>query len=249
MTAPTSSSRLAVRDYPKDATPLMDQKWRNLLFLHWEYDKDEIQRTLPAGLTVDTFQGKAYLGTTPFWLEGVKPKFFPSIPLPGLSHFFELNFRTYVYDEAGVPGVWFYSLDANQYMAVQLARQFFSLPYRYAKIESALNAQQQIEFRCQPQDTHVSLEFIYKGEGKTFLAEPGSLEFFLVERYVLFADQGKQLARGRVHHAPYPLHQPQVIKWDSQLFELDHFSNPGRAPDHALFSPGVDVEVFSLQTF
>lgn len=243
MAQPNLSARLAVRDYPRDLTPVMDQKWRNLLFLHWEYDAEAIQKTLPQGLFVDTFEGKAYIGITPFALEGVKPKLFP--PLPGMSNFFELNCRTYVYDEAGVPGVWFYSLDANQQLVVQMARQFMYLPYRYTPIEMSLDPRQAIHYQCEPLGTRV--EFIYKGEGPIFLAEPGSLEFFLIERYVLFADKGDRLTKGRIHHVPYPLNQAKVPKWDSQLFELNGFDNPQRPPDHLVFSPGVDVEIFSLQ--
>src|SRR5215211_1177496 len=105
---PTDSSRQAARDYPqRNAIPIMEQQWRNLLFLHWEYDAELIQKTLPKGLFVDKFDGKAYVGITPFWVPKVNLKMLPSIP--GASHFLEINLRTYVYDETGAPGVWFYS--------------------------------------------------------------------------------------------------------------------------------------------
>lgn len=246
MSIPTPEGRLAVRDYPKDLWAIMDQKWRNLLFQHWEYDAVAIQSTLPPGLFVDTYDGKAYIGITPFSMEGVKPKFFPSIP--GLSNFLELNVRTYVYNEKGIPGVWFYSLDANRQIAVQMASQFFFLPYRYAEMESAADADDQITYKCTPQGTVAKVEIVYSGKGPTFLAEPGSLEFFLVERYVLFANREGSIATGRIHHTPYALSFPDVKKWDSQLFEIDGLVNPKRPPDHLLFSPGVDVEIFRLES-
>lgn len=245
MSLPTSSARLAARSYPADLAPLMDQKWRNLLFLHWAYDPQTIQKTLPKGLTVDTFEGKAYVAVTPFFMEGVKPKFFPSIP--GLSQFLEVNVRTYVYDEAGVPGVWFYSLDANQMLAVQMARQFFLLPYRYAKIDASIQPEGVIDYICRPTDSSIQAHFMYKGKGQTFLAEPETLEFFLVERYVLFASQEERLAVGRIHHDPYPLNNVELERWDSQLLALAGLPDPKRAPDHVLFSSGVDVEIFNLQ--
>lgn len=108
----------------------MFQTWQDLLFLHWEYDVDEIQQTLPPGLYVDTFEDRAYLGIVPFFMKNVRPRFCPSVP--GISNFMETNLRTYVYDERGIAGVWFYSLDANQWLAVKLARTFFKLPYFYA---------------------------------------------------------------------------------------------------------------------
>ena len=115
----------------------MYQRWDDLLFLHWSYDPLAIQRTLPRGLTVDTFEGKAYIGIVPFFMRDVRPSFCPR--LPGISDFLELNVRTYVYDEHGVPGVWFYSLDANQWLAVRAARRFFCLPYFDSKMKADKN--------------------------------------------------------------------------------------------------------------
>jgi len=110
----------------------MYQQWRDLLFLHWEYPAAAIQETLPEGLFVDTFGGTAYLGIVPFFMRNSRPRFLPAVP--GLSNFMELNLRTYVYDRSGIPGVWFYSLDANQPLAVEIARRIFHLPYRHAKM-------------------------------------------------------------------------------------------------------------------
>jgi uncharacterized protein YqjF (DUF2071 family) len=243
---PTESARLAARDYPTaNRLPLMEQHWRNLLFLHWEYDPSLIQKTLPKGLSVDLFEGKAYIGIVPLWISKVNLKLLPVIP--GLSNFFELNLRTYVYDEAGTPGVWFYSLDANHYLAVQAAKTFFHLPYRYAQINSFINVEEQIEFSCHPDQARVILNYRYRGEGPLKSAEAGSLEFFLLERYFLFASKGQNLALGRVHHTPYTFCQPNVSQWDDRLFELDGLIRPQRPPDHMLFSPGVDVEIFNLQ--
>jgi uncharacterized protein YqjF (DUF2071 family) len=243
---PTESARLAARDYPKrNALPIMEQQWRNLLFLHWEYDSALIQKTLPQGLFVDQFEGKAYVTLSPFWVPKVTLKMMPAIP--GLSQFLELNLRTYVYDEKGTPGVWFYSLDANHFLATQAAKLFYYLPYRYAKIHSFLNKEEQIEFSCLREGTQAILNYRYQGAGPYQMAEAGSLEFFLIERYILFASKGKNLALGHIHHAPYSLCQPQVWQWDDRLFELDGLSRPQRSPDFMHFSPGVDVNIFALQ--
>ena len=81
----------------------MYQQWRDLLFLHWEYSAAAIQATLPDGLFVDSFDGKAYLGVVPFFMRNIRPRFLPAVP--GISNVMELNLRTYVHDPAGVPGV------------------------------------------------------------------------------------------------------------------------------------------------
>lgn len=245
MKEPTIEARLAIRDYPKDSIPLMEQKWRDLLFLHWEYDPGEIQKTLPKGLYVDLFQGKAYIGLTPFLMKDVRVKMMPAIP--GLSDLLEMNLRTYVYNDAGIPGVWFYSLDANSFLAVQMASSFYYLPYYYADMESHLTADDEIAFRCQRQGTSYSAEFLYKSTGSKRYAEPNTLDFFLMERYALFAQRDdEQINLARVHHTPYPIMDAKVSKWDDKVFEWDKLQRPGREPDHIHYSTGVDVDVFSL---
>ncbi len=126
---PTAADRLLLRERPA-APVVMHQRWRALLFAHWRIDPDAIQKTLPVGLHVDTCDGSAWLGVVPFFMDAVRPAFLPA--LPWLSWFQELNVRTYVHDEKGVPGVWFYSLDCNQPLAVAIARTLFHLNYRHA---------------------------------------------------------------------------------------------------------------------
>ena len=84
---------------------------------------------------MDRFGAKAFLGVVPFFMRNIRPRFLPAVP--GISHFMEMNLRTYVHDRTGVPGVWFYSLDANQWLAVEIARRFFHLPYEHAAMKSS----------------------------------------------------------------------------------------------------------------
>jgi uncharacterized protein YqjF (DUF2071 family) len=228
----------------------MYQRWDDLLFLHWSCDPSVVQQTLPRGLTVDTFEGNAYIGIVPFFMRDVRPSFCPR--LPGISDFLELNVRTYVFDEHGVPGVWFYSLDANQWLAVRAARRFFSLPYFDCKMKAdRTTTTGEIRYLSHRRGTDDDLSscFQYRPHGTTRLAESGSLEFFLIERYLLFAQLNRQgpLRRGRVHHQPYSLVDVEVTEWDDAAFELDRLKRPGREADHAVMSPGVTVEVFALQ--
>ncbi len=186
---------MSVRARPS-ARAVMEMQWRDLLFLHWEYPVAVIQATLPAGLQVDTFGGKAYLGVVPFFMRNVRPRFVPSVPR--LSHFMELNLRTYVHDEAGVPGVWFYSLDANQPLAVKIARRFFHLPYEHAVMESSRTKAGAIRYRSLRAGAATPTVFEYAAGDVLPEAAPGSLEFFLVERYRLYASAKGRLRRGAV---------------------------------------------------
>lgn len=246
---PNADDREACRQRP-DEPLVMHQRWQRLLFLHWRYPAEVIQQTLPAGLTVDTFDGSAWMGVVPFTMSGIRPRFLPAVP--GISAFPELNLRTYVVGPDGVPGVWFYSLDAAGWLGVKIARALFHLPYFHAEMSAA---QQEnagtIEYRCHRKgaDPALASSFAYVGESAPFAAEAGSLEYFLAERYVLYSHNPKTntLYRGRVHHPPYPLQTARVDRWDANLFALDGFAPEERPFEHALYAEGVEVEVFPLR--
>lgn len=228
----------------------MYQKWRELLFLHWAFEPEEIQETLPPGLYVDAYEGRAYVGIVPFFMRDVRPRFLPAIP--GISNFQELNLRTYVYDESGLPGVWFYSLDAAGWLAVQAARRFFGLPYYYADMRAERGTDGAIDYRSQRYGADPALKTVFRYRPLDPLpeAEPGSLDFFLVERYLLYspAHRSGRYPTGRVYHQPYPLQEVELSGWDANLLALEGFDPPGRPPDHVVMSPGVDVAVFPLKT-
>jgi uncharacterized protein len=248
MQIPDLNKRIEARQKPQNRIPVMHQKWRDLLFLHWSYDPVKLQKTLPEGLFVDTFDNTAYVGITPFFLFDVRPNFLPSVK--AVSNFSEVNVRTYVYDKDGTPGIYFYSLDANQPFAVELAK-FFHLPYFHAEIESHKEGHTDSVFFKVKRDNSPEgseSEFIYKMIGDEFFAESGTLEFFLTERYYLFTQEQEtqQLYKGRVYHMPYPLHFATVLKYDTKLLNLSGFDISALSPDNILASSGVDVDVFKL---
>ncbi len=224
----------------------MKHKWRDLLFLHWEMDASYLQDTLPGGLYIDTFENKAYIGIVPFFLYDVRPILLPSIP--AISDFKEVNVRTYVHDSNGLPGIWFYSLDASQRIAVQLARQLH-LPYYYSNITAMKDpGSREIFFRAERDRESIDKGsiFRYTAKGKEFFAQADSLEFFLIERYLLFAynRNRNQLLTGRVHHMPYPLYEVELKQWDTNLLALDSIIAPSGSPAHIAFAAGVDVDLY-----
>lgn len=255
----------------------MHQRWEHLLFLHWRVPADLIQPHLPPGLTVETFDGSAWLGVVPFWMRRVRPRFLPCVP--GISNFLELNLRTYVtspgdssenarsggLSENARSGVWFFSLDANQTLAVALARSLFKLPYQHAAIESSASPpgpESLSPVRAAPPHPwidftslragaapHQRCNFHYRGHGPVRHAQPGSLDHFLVERYQLYAwnPTRQRLSAGRVAHAPYPLHHAHVTAGDDTLMALNNLPQPHRPPDHTCYSPGVDVRIYPLR--
>lgn len=223
----------------------MYQTWRDLLFVHWAYDPAVIQATLPDRLTVDTWDGKAYVGIVPFFMRRIRPPYVP--PIPGVSWFLETNVRTYVIDETGTAGVWFYSLDANQWLAILVARLFFRLPYFRAWMR-AKKQKNSVAYRTRRWRAAQETRIDYAGVGEMRPAEPSTFEFWLIERYILFAQTWRGLRLGKVWHEPYDI--TTDVSWEAQhlttLLTLNHLPDPERPPDHVCYSPGVSVNVFPL---
>ena len=220
--------------------PVMRQSWDDLFFLHWEYAAEAIQSRLPAGLTVDTFEGKAYLGVVGFRMNAVRPLGLPA--LPWLSYFNELNVRTYVRDASGEPGVWFFSLDCDRAPAVMIARAGFGLPYEHAAMSFGPGLAQS----CRRQGEQETARYAWSAASSPQIATPGSLEFHLAERYSFFSVRGGRLVRGQVHHAPYELSSTDTAAWSDLPLRWDGFDVSGRPPDLAHCCQGVAIEAFSL---
>jgi uncharacterized protein YqjF (DUF2071 family) len=247
MTAPSLEQRLSLQRRPQDRAPVMFQRWEELLFLHWEIDADLIQRTLPPGLFVDRHEGKAYIGIVPFLMRRIRPRGLPSVPW--LSNFLECNVRTYVCDERGTPGVWFYSLDTDRWLAYKIARVAFHLPYFWASMRATVDERVSYVARRRG-GVFEEARFEYGGLAPARVAEPGTREFFLLERYLLFAwDTARErLYSGRVHHSPYEYAEADVTAWDAHPIAWDGLPVPEGEPVHACTVSSVDVSVFAIES-
>ena len=199
------------RPYPAPSGPwAMGMSWRDLLFMHWPVEADALRPLVPPSLSIDTFDGNAWLGVVPFDMVGVRPHFVPAVP--GISNFPEINLRTYVTAEDR-PGVWFFSLDAHNRLAVRLARATFHLPYFDAEMSCHASGDQ-VDYRSIR--THKGAppaDFVarYGPSGRPFESGPGSIESFLTERYCLYSADGRNnVRRGEIHHQMWPLQPAEV---------------------------------------
>lgn len=193
----------------------MTQRWNDLLFAHWPVPASQIEALLPEGLEPDLFQGSAWLGVVPFWLDRIKVRGFPSVP--GLRSFPDLNVRTYVRDvQTGTPGMFFFSLDATNLLAVAIAHSFFHLPYHWAEMRLDQRSEREFSFYSRRRFTQDPVVFRarYRGLGPTrrvVEARSGSLEYFLMERSSLFTrNRAGQAIRSSLHHVPWPLEDAEA---------------------------------------
>ncbi len=203
------------RPWPVPDSPwIMTQTWNDLLFAHWPIDAAALQRRMPASLPPDIYDGQAWLGIVPFHMTNVAPRGVPNLPF--VSAFPELNVRTYV-TVAGRPGVYFFSLDAASTVAVAAARALFQLPYFAATMAVGRSAAQvhytSTRSTAGPHPDPESgsplvAAFVasYWPVGPVQPPAPGTLEYFLTERYCLYtADASSDVRQLDIHHPPWPL--------------------------------------------
>ena len=220
----------------------MRQTWKNLTFLHWRYDPDVIRRCLPPQLTLDTFDGSAWIGLAPFVLAGVRPFGFPSTPW--ISQFPETNVRTYVLGPDGEPGVWFFTLEADRLIGVLAARAWYHLPYRWASMQVRADAST-VEYQSKRSF----------GPGSTDLAiEPGAmmntqdLDYFLTARFRLYAVHKSRVAYGQIDHDPWPLQHARLTRLNEDLILNSGVPAPKGEP-LIHFSRELQVRVAPLRWF
>jgi uncharacterized protein len=219
------------------------QRWDKLLFLHWPVATELLRPLVPARLDLDTYEGRAYLSLTPFTVRRAHLRGIP--PLPGISEFHELNVRTYVRLAGADPAVWFFSLDAASAVAVAAARLSLRLPYCYARIARAVDGSRHTydAARLLP-DARAAFSGSWTTGGTPAPAQPGSLEHFLVERYLLFSRAfGDKLFRLQVHHQPWPLQSARDLHVRQTIASADGLPQLEGEP-LAQYSPGVDVDFF-----
>jgi uncharacterized protein YqjF (DUF2071 family) len=235
-----NSDSRAIQGRPR-GVPLMRQYWGKLLFVHWPVDAELLRPLVPSQLSIDTFDGKAWIGVVPFTMWGIRASFLP--PIPGASAFHELNVRTYVHFK-GVPGVWFFSLDAECRLAVWGARTFYHLPYFNAEmsLRQVGNSIQYHSKRTDDRGAAAQLDVAWTIGEPLAQTRPGSLGFFLTERYCLYASHCEKLYRARIFHQPWPLRSAALDSYESTMVESIGIHEPKGEPVlHYAEELGVDI--------
>lgn len=234
------------RSYPPPQTPwIMRQSWHELLFAHWPIAPAVLQNVLPACFEIDTFAGEAWIGVVPFRMSDVRPR--GLFAFQQLSQFPELNVRTYV-TMNGQPGVYFFSLDAGNPIAVALARSVFHLPYFNALMQCQ-RLGDTIYYRSQR--THrgaARADFIarYRPTGRVTYAHPQSIAAWLTERYCLYTNIGRQAYRANIHHVQWPLQPAEVEVSRNTMADAHGIQLPASDP-LLYYAHRLDVLVWPIQ--
>lgn len=223
----------------------MHQTWGKLLFMHWRIDENLLRPHIPDSLEIDTYGGSAWIAIAPFTMWDVRalPPYVP--PVPGLSSMHELNVRTYVHHN-GVPGVWFFSLDTNSSAAVIGARTVYHLPYYYAAIDLTQRGRKITYELSRDDDPPAGFKAAWTIGDPLPQSQPGSKEFFLTERYLLYTEDDDQLYRARIHHDPWPLQEAELTKWGSTMLEASRLTQPKNDPI-VHYAEEIDVEIWYLE--
>lgn len=222
----------------------MVHRWQLLTFLHWSFDPLDVQRLLPTGLTVDSYDGRAWVGLVPFRMWVAPPHF---SALPWLGRFCETNVRTYVRDQHGRSGVWFFSLEASRLPAVLAARVAYRLPYYWAsmRLRSAPDRLVYMTRRRWPLDTGIEAggTIVVRPRAPIAAERVTALEHFLTARWRLFSHARDDTLRyANAEHAPWQLQRADVELCDDSLVTAAGLPEPvGQPLVH--YSHGVEVRI------
>jgi uncharacterized protein len=220
------------------------QRWRDLLFLHWPVPVEILRPLIPEPLSIDTYEGVAYVGLVPFWMIGVRPWWAPE---RSAFRFLETNVRTYTHLDGRDPSTYFFSLEAASAIAVAVARAQFGLPYYWARMGIRRHGSH-IEYRTRRRLGGGARSWVLFEPGEHLGSSvPGSLEHFLIERYYLHVERAGQLWRGQVHHPAYPVQRARLLGLRDELIGAAGLPQPTTVPPLVHYVKGVDVNIHGLR--
>jgi uncharacterized protein len=226
--------------------PVMYQTWSCISFLHWSYQPEVVQQSLPDGLRVHRFDGRAWVGLTPFFLEDLRTPVAPA--LPWFTSFPETNVRTHVRGPDGREGLWFFSLDAARLEPVLVARSTYALPYMW----SAMTVHREgpvVRYRSRrrwPGPTPATSAITVEVGPALRPQELREFDHYLTARWQLYTTIGPLLARSNVEHEPWLLHRATVAELEGGLVTAAGLPAPvGEPVVH--WSPGVHTRISGLR--
>ena len=142
--------------------------------------------------------------------------------------------------------MYFFSLDAANPLAVQIARRWFHLPYFNASMKIKNDGETIFYSSVRTHKNSADATFIgnYGAVGNAIDCKADSLENWLTARYYLFTGyHGKSIISGGIHHNPWPL---QRAFWEPETqtaVQAAGINIPNSQP-HLLFAKQLDVMIW-----
>jgi uncharacterized protein YqjF (DUF2071 family) len=234
------------RPWPIPRNPwAMTQRWEHVLFAHWPVEATAVGRLLPAGLRLETFRGRAWLGITAFAVTGARLRGLPAVP--GFSEFAEVNVRTYV--TAGrKPGIYFFSLDAGSVPTVLGGWAWYALPYflANARVGNRGNAIRFTSRREHAGAPPAAFSAEYRPTARVPAGSGRTLARWLTERYCAYTTSDGRVLRTEIHHPPWPLQTADVVIRENTLAQAAGLEIVG-PPRFVHYATAIDAVVWAPQ--
>ncbi len=230
----------------RDKNWIMSQSWRNLLFIHWPIPPEILRPHIPSTLEIDTYNRSAWLGVVVLVIEGIHPRGLSSISLT--PTFPEINVRTYVHYD-GKPGVFFLSLDVENWASNTIAKRWYHLPYKKAAVTFRKEGQ---TFYCksvrkEKASPPFSFQVKYSPVSEVYFPKEGTLDHWLTERYCLFSsNNGSNIFCGEIQHCPWPLQKAEAEINRNTLLTRYKINSTEIQPI-SYFSKGVDTLFWNIK--
>lgn len=209
---------------------LVAQTEADMLFLSWPVPPASIAGRIPSGLSLERFENQAWITLIPFQMEGLRARWLP--PLAPFSRFAEVDCLTYVRGAVG-DGIWFFRIDAGTLLGGVMGR-LMGLPYHDSSVSLLTEGEWrhfQSEGRPGGNGLRPELRLRYRPHGPEREAPPGTLEHFVVERFVMYSRSGRgTLLQGRETRPPRRIQDCEVSLLRNTLTEAAGVPGPGEAP-------------------
>lgn len=224
---------------------LLDQRWRDLTFVHWRVPAELVAPLLPVGARPDVYDGSSWVGLIPFRLTEARFGHGPALPYVGT--FCETNVRLYSVDAAGRRGVVFASLESARLAFVLGARLALGLNYTWARMRMERRTDstgEVITYRTSrrwPAPRGASSRAVVRVGAAAVADDP--LADFLTARWGLHTRRLGQTLYLPNTHESWPLVRAEVLELEDDLLAVAGL--PGvasRPPDSVLFSRGVRTQ-------
>jgi len=202
----------------------------DVLFMHWPVHACHLRPLLPQGIELDTFDGLAWIGIVSFRMSGIAGRWFP--PLPWISGCPGVAVRTCV-TVNGRPGIWYFSLDGANRIALFLARRMLAFPCQESKINMQDDGAWR-RLRCQriaKGNTAAELDVEYRAFGTASIQPPGTIAHWLTKRNRMFAcNRNGTILQRDLEHAPWSMQSAQAIIHTNTIVQPLGLALPDQCP-------------------